>query len=795
MRLPALVLGLMIALLYSGVGLTAPKFHDLLLSPQSRLCSAVPIRKRRASQSSPASWIFTVTPLDWTGPTYGVGWGLINDDLYPDLYVNNHGAQQNQIRIFNPNTAAFDTRVFLSTVSGDEHGVAFADFDRDGDQDLAELTGGGLGTDQSNMTKYADHFYVNMGGTLTESAASFGLTNGVARGRSPFWYDFNHDGWVDTFFGAALRPDGLWGPTAYINNQGRGFSQASLFPELKKAEMGGFADMDGNGSAEIVFSPGPLGGPLQIYQQSAGSYVESTATFGKIAGSSDFAIADFNNDGLPDLYAGYQTAAVGIAKTGPGDIRYTTAEPASAPITEVRFKATGNVTFDFNCDDTLQPTQIYFNGSHPSLLSFSLSSPNTGPPDLESTIGRAVAIGYDMEAGEWVIKTRSAAMRSGVVHASEISSYSLNADQTYATSAPDRLYLNSGGTLKLSARFEGGTQSLGIGDFDNDMDLDIYLSRSGAATDLQDYILENQGNGVFVARSTADFGYAPTAGLSSAVAIADYNNDGFLDALTSDGDGNSVFNTQGRYRLLANGGNSNHWAELDFYGSESDRDGVGSKVLVRAGGITQMRTVGNVVHDRAQDMNRVHFGLAGNTRIDLIDVFWESGEHQVISALPADHLYRIVEIDSGSTRNVNRTGTQFDDVITGTAGRNYLKGGWGNDWIVGEGGGDHLFGGEGADTFVYGKLVDSFPSAYDRIMDLTDEDRIDLSQIDADATAPGDQAFHLTDRFRGKPGDLIVTYNPSSNETAIRGDVNGDWKVDLLIVALGNHLGFSNFAF
>ena len=92
----------------------------------------------------------------------------------------------------------------------------------------------------------------------------------------------------------------------------------------------------------------------------------------------------------------------------------------------------------------------------------------------------------------------------------------------------------------------------------------------------------------------------------------------------------------------------------------------------------------------------------------------------------------------------NLTGSQFDDILSGTNGANTIMGGAGNDKITGGGGSDILVGGEGADTFIFKAAADSAPSLSDLISDfLAGTDKIDLSVIDSNTAVSGNQAFSV----------------------------------------------------
>ena len=120
----------------------------------------------------------------------------------------------------------------------------------------------------------------------------------------------------------------------------------------------------------------------------------------------------------------------------------------------------------------------------------------------------------------------------------------------------------------------------------------------------------------------------------------------------------------------------------------------------------------------------------------------------------------------------NLRGSQFGDTLSGDVGNNILEGrqGYdrlfgnvGNDTLVGGTGPDELWGGPGADRFDFNALDESPRSARDSIRDFSraEGDRIDLTDIDANSLAAGDQAFHFigTSAFGGVAGELRYVFN------------------------------------
>ncbi|OWJ65051.1 calcium-binding protein [Inquilinus limosus] len=139
-----------------------------------------------------------------------------------------------------------------------------------------------------------------------------------------------------------------------------------------------------------------------------------------------------------------------------------------------------------------------------------------------------------------------------------------------------------------------------------------------------------------------------------------------------------------------------------------------------------------------------------------------------------------------SIENVN--GSRAGDTLIGNSGANVLNGYEGNDVLRGGAGKDTLAGGIGSDRFVFTATGDSVVGANaDRIIDFSHAqgDRIDLSGIDANTGASGDQAFTFIGNglFTNHAGELRFAAN--NGQTTIAGDINGDGVSDFHIVLTG----------
>jgi serralysin len=132
-------------------------------------------------------------------------------------------------------------------------------------------------------------------------------------------------------------------------------------------------------------------------------------------------------------------------------------------------------------------------------------------------------------------------------------------------------------------------------------------------------------------------------------------------------------------------------------------------------------------------------------------------------------------------------GSRYNDFLVGSAGVNWLDAGEGDDILLGNAGSDTLTGGWGADRFVFRAAADSSGGARDIITDFDrSSDLIDLSQIDADVHAAGDQGFTFGWSFTGQAGQAVLTYDPGSNLSTFQADVDGDGAADFVLTIAGD---------
>jgi hypothetical protein len=179
-------------------------------------------------------------------------------------------------------------------------------------------------------------------------------------------------------------------------------------------------------------------------------------------------------------------------------------------------------------------------------------------------------------------------------------------------------------------------------DYDNDGWKDILLANgqtfpqmdrypSGITYAERNLLFHNLHNGKF-----EEVGQRSGPGLalkkvSRGLATADYDNDGDLEFLVS--------NMNGAPDLIRHARkNSNHSVLLKLTGTRSNRDGIGAKVRVTAGGLTQFDEVRSGSSYLSSSDLRLHFGLGAVAKIDRIEIAWPSGQKDVVEDAPADRV-------------------------------------------------------------------------------------------------------------------------------------------------------------
>lgn len=616
-----------------------------------------------------------VTPTsglgEHTGMTHGAAWGDFDGDGLPDLYVTNHLSDAKLYRNLGKGRFADVTGKFFvpQDLAGDKHGAAWADYDNDGRQDLVQLTGAGrgVGTEPKRL-------FVNRGDKFEDVAAAVGVSNPYGRTRMPLWYDFNRDGRLDLFEGAESRFDNLEPPFFFLQQDDKFAASTDVLKFASRSPIFCIITEFNNSHPDLVCRVSSHNRALQVFD-TAKVPTREVDLLPQTA-YEDIAAGDFDNDGFIDLYLARKNppAPVAFGQTGSNEViadvrsdQANVGKPAG-----FTFRSSGQLTFRVASAwpaDALSADRIYLGkqDAHPGNFTFTVSPKTPGITGIAANEpGRQAGVYIGMTAqGQWEVrvtaprevlardKSKYQQIAVKVTSSEAITELEAIGDPVKAEEAPGRLFMNRGGKLVeesdkrgVNERIVAGTNVV-AGDFDNDMDVDLFVLASGDIGKQENLLLLNRGDGNFDVVSKAGGAAGSRVGVGDSVTTADFDGDGFLDLFTATGGsmGRSLGlpSENGTYRLYRNVGNGNHWLEIDLEGMSSNRDGIGAVVRVTAGGVTQIRVQDGGVHERGQNHQRLHFGLAKHTQIDKISIHWPSGTVQELGKVTAGQVLRIKE--------------------------------------------------------------------------------------------------------------------------------------------------------
>jgi enediyne biosynthesis protein E4 len=494
-------------------------------------------------------------------------------------------------------------------------GVAVFDFNNDGYLDIFFANGADIQTLKKTSAKYSNRLFQNDGkGNFTDvtersGLAGTGFDNGVAIG------DYDNDGFEDIFVG------GVHGNHLYHNNGDGTFTDVTQKAGIAK--------------------PDPQYGPLWSV---GGAWV------------------DVNNDGLLDLfvvnYLAWDIRTEPACEASPGKLDYCHPK---------MYKPTPNQLFLNNGDGTFRDVSAESGiRAHPG------KGMGVGVADFDLDGWMDIFVSNDKVYNSFFHnlgrgKFEETSFDAGVALTDEgklISGMGVDARDVDNDGYPDiaivaldyetfPLFRNLGkgrfadisrpsDMARLSAPMAGYSPNLA--DFDNDGWRDLFVSRghvqsleyAQAPVEQPNTVFRNLGRARFQGL-TAEAGFtAQPPARHRGSAVGDLNGDGRLDLVVS------ALSAPAEI-WMNDSPAANHWIEFRLQGTKSNRDAMGARIKLVAGGSTQYDHVVFASGYASSSAGPVHFGLGAAKAADLVEIHWPSGIVQILRDVSADRIVSIKE--------------------------------------------------------------------------------------------------------------------------------------------------------
>ena len=543
----------------------------------------------------------------------GVAVGDIDNDGLPDVFFSGNMVSSRLYR--NKGGMRFEDITQKAGVTTKQWatGVTMVDINGDGYLDIYVSVSG---HEWSSGSSRANLLFVNNGnGTFTEAAAQYGIADTSFTTHAVF-LDYNRDGCLDLFLlnnspkdfsrGDASHPVGVVGvkPGTYnalyrndcVGGKPAKFTEVSREAGILKDPGYGLgvvvADLNRDGWPDIYVSNDALPNDVMYINNRDGTFTNKAPTWLKHASYAGMGldIADFNNDGWPDIMQ---------ADMMPRDL-------------ERRKRTIGLATYGSQLDARRQ--------------------------------------GYRDDYSENSLQLSNGLTREGDIIFSDVARLAGVSHTDWSWSVLFADFDNDG----YKDIFVGNGYPKAVNDLDYMTAMNLARQRGDKArmrrllADLPSYAVSN-----YVFRNNGDLTFSDKSkswgidqpGFSYGAAYADFNNDGRLDLVV-----NNIDSPASIYENIAPIDEKHHYLDVRLIG-EAPREltaGIGGQVILAAGGqkqyvyLTPYRGFMSSVDPRA------HFGLGELQRADSLEIEWPDGRYQLLTNVTADRLLTVRQSDAAA---------------------------------------------------------------------------------------------------------------------------------------------------
>src|SRR5881398_1525951 len=552
----------------------------------------------------------------------GVAVGDIDNDGLPDIFFA--GNMVSSRLYLNKGNMRFEDITESAGVKTDRWatGATMVDINNDGYLDIYVSVSGppwSRGESRANLL-----FINNRDGTFTEAAAKYGIADTGFTTHAVF-FDYNVDGFLDLFLLNNSPQDFARGATDAHPLGVRSNSPASYNKLYRNNGDGTFTDVS----------------------QEAGILRQLGYGLG-------VAVADLNGDGWPDLYVSNDVAPDDVLYINNGDGTFT--DRAGAWLKHASFAGMGVDIADFNNDgwpDILQVDMMPAALDRQKRMSGYLT--HGGRMDLRR---RGFRDDYDVNS----LQLSNGVTKDGDVIFSDIAPLAGVAYTDWSWSPLFADFDNDGykdilvtnGYPKAANDLDYQTAALGArraGDHRRALSLlnDLRGYR------LSNYVFRNNGDLTF-SDETKAWGL-DQPGFSYGAAYADLNNDGRLDLVV-----NNIDAPASIYENVQPRDDAHHYLQVALDGESPNRRGIGAQVILTAGGEKQYLYHSPYRGYMSTMDDREHFGLGHARRVDSLEVIWPDRRYQLLTDLAVDRMLTVRQGDARKKGATSPTSTNLHNL-------------------------------------------------------------------------------------------------------------------------------------
>ncbi len=545
----------------------------------------------------------------------GVAIGDVNGDGLPDLYFTGNMVPS---RLYlNKGDFRFEDVTEAAGVAthGWATGVAMGDVDGDGRLDIYVSVSG---PSWSTPAQRRNLLFVNQGidrngvPHFREEAEKYGIADEGFSTQGVF-LDYDRDGYPDLY--VLSNSPGEFG---------RNRTEMMMLGAFK-ANPAGFDQLyhnNGNGTFTNVS--------------------EKAGILRKLGYGLGVEVADLNRDGWPDIYVSNDISSQDVLYINNGNGTFT--DRAAAWLGHTSYAGMGADIADF--DNTGWPDIFQLDMMFPDLGNRKRMSGATSREDLLRMTQAGGVLQYNLNT----LQLNQGLARDGRLIFSEIAREA-GVSATGWSWGPLFADLDNDGWKDLFVA-SGYPKAVIDYDYQGQYASTVLLSDTAQATRvltrffnklyeyrLPSHAFRNNGDLTFTDVSRA-WGVDQPA-FSYGAAFGDLNNDGRLDLV--------VNRLNAPAAIYANAGPAaagNHYLEIRLDGQSPNTQGLGAKLILRAGGKTQYLEQSPVHGYASTSDDRPHFGLGHAGLVDSLRVIWPDGRQQLLAGLRADQIITVHQRDA-----------------------------------------------------------------------------------------------------------------------------------------------------